>query len=171
MIHNKNKSNYLKQFIETLIFQSKWFLLPFYLILILALISYTYFNIKEFAEYISEFKELNKDAAMLTFVELIDMAMIANLGRMIISSSYNSFISKDHNFQGENISSGMMKVKMATSLVGITSIGLLQKTVDITKCDWDLLYKLSFVHVVFLGSALVLELVEYLHHKGEKSSH
>lgn len=158
----------MKNFIEFLIFKSKWFLIPFYLVLILALISYTYFNIYEFVEYLHKFGSLNKESAMLTFIELIDMTMIANLGKMIITGSYNSFISKQHGEPGENISSGMLKVKMATSLVGVTSIGLLQKSVNIATVEWDILHKLAYVHVVFLISALVLELVDYLHLKSEK---
>ena len=158
----------LKSITEKIIFGSKWLLIPFYLVLIMALASYTYFNIAEFIKYVSEFSHINKEAAMLTFVELIDMAMIANLGKMIITGSYNSFISKEHGYKGENVSSGMLKVKMATALVGVTSIGLLQKSIDVTKVDWDVLYKLAFVHAVFLASAIVLELVDYLHLKSEK---
>lgn len=163
-----HKSGLIK-FIEKLIFGAKWFLLPFYIVLICALVTYTYFDVRELIEYLHKLKEINKEAAMLMFIELIDMAMIANLGKMIITGSYNSFISKDHGRPGENISSGMLKVKMATSLVGVTAIHLLSKSIHIETVSWDLLYKIAFVHGVFLASAVVLELVEYLHSKEEKS--
>ena len=71
------------KFIERVIFNTKWLLLPFYLVLILALGVYTYFDIYEFIEYIEKLGVSNKDSAMLTFIELIDMTMIANLGKMI----------------------------------------------------------------------------------------
>lgn len=86
---------------------------------------------------------------------------------MIITGSYNSFISKAHGVEGENVSSGMLKVKMATSLVGVTAIGLLSKSIDIYKVEWDVLYKLAFVHGVFLLSAIVLSVVDFLHLKSE----
>lgn len=107
----------------------------------------------------------NKDIAMLTFVELLDMAMIANLGKSIITGSYNSFISKNHGYANENITSGMLKVKTATSLVGITAIALLSKSIvmDIAAVGWGTLYKLAFIHGVFLTSSLVLAYVDYLH--------
>ena len=155
------------KFIERVIFNTKWLLLPFYLVLILALGVYTYFDIYEFIEYIEKLGVSNKDSAMLTFIELIDMTMIANLGKMIITGSYNSFVSKDHGQKNEHISSGTLKVKMATSLVGITSIGLLQRSVDITAASWDVLLKLAFVHGIFLISSLVLEVVDYFHEKTE----
>jgi uncharacterized protein (TIGR00645 family) len=157
----------IKRGIENIIFGTKWLLLPFYIVLALALLIYTYFDVKEFIEYLHHFKTLTKDAAMLTFVELIDMTMVANLGKMIITGSYNSFISKEHNNSGENISSGMLKVKMASSMVGITSIGLLQKGIQVSGVSWDILHKLAFVHVIFLASVIILAIVDYLHEKAE----
>jgi len=154
-------------FVEYVIFGSKWLLLPFYIVLILSLGVYTYFDLYEFIDYIEKLGISNKDSAMLTFIELIDMTMIANLGKMIITGSYNSFVSKDHGRSNEHISSGTLKVKMATSLVGITSIGLLQRSVNITAASWDVLLKLAFVHGIFLLSSMILEFVDYLHEKTE----
>lgn len=158
----------MKRIIEYVVFQSKWLLIPFYIVLIMTLAVYTYFDVSAFVHYLGELHTISRDGAMLTFIELIDLTMIANLGKMIITGSYNSFISKSHGNGGENVSSGMLKVKMATSLVGITSINLLSRSVDVTKADWDTLYKLAFVHGIFLISALVLEIVDYLHEKVEK---
>jgi uncharacterized protein (TIGR00645 family) len=161
----------MKKIIENIIFNTKWLLIPFLLVLALALTVYTYFDVKEFIEYILRIRRLNKEAAMLTFVELIDITMIANLGKMIITGSYNSFVSKSHGVEGENVSSGMLKVKMATSLVGVTAIAMLQKSIDIYKVDWDTLYKLAFVHTVFLLSAIILAAVDYLHLKSTTYEH
>ncbi len=158
----------MKRIIEAIIFNAKWLLIPFYLVLILALLVYTYFDVTEFINYIEHFHTIDKEAAMLTFVELIDMAMIANLGKMIITGSYNSFVDKNHGEESENISSGMLKVKMATSLVGVTAIGLLQKSIHIEVVEWDILYKLAFIHGIFLLSSITLEVIDYLHCKAEE---
>ena len=157
----------LIKIVELVIFNVKWLLIPFYIVLTFSLIVYTYFDIHEFLEYVGNIKIINKDIAMLTTIELIDLAMIANLTKMIITGSYNSFVSKDHGQKNEHISSGTLKVKMATSLVGITSIGLLQRSVEITAASWDVLLKLAFVHGIFLISSLVLEVVDYFHEKTE----
>ena len=158
----------MKRNIERIIFESRWLLIPFYIVLILALGVYTYFDVYEFVEYIHQIGSINKTTAMLTFIELIDMTMIANLGKMIITGSYNSFVDKNHGRQNEHMSSGMLKVKMATSLVGITSIALLKTSVSITPdTPWDLLLKLSFVHGVFLLSSVVLQVVDFMHEKAE----
>jgi len=158
----------IKKIIEDIIFGARWLLVPFYIVLILALGVYTYFDVAEFIEYIHKIGNIDKTTAMLTFIELIDMAMIANLGKMIITGSYNSFISKEHGRDNEHMSSGMLKVKMATSLVGITSISILKASVSITAATpWDLLLKLAFVHGVFLMSSVVLQVVDYMHEKAE----
>lgn len=161
----------MKKIIENVIFFSRWILIPFYLVLILVLCVYTYFDVHEFIEYVSNIQHVTKEVAMLTFIEMIDMTMIANLGKMIITGSYNSFVDKEHGYKNDNISSGLLKVKMATSLVGVTGIALLQRSIDVDAVSWDTLYKLGFVHGIFLISSLVLEVVEYMHVKSEKIEH
>ena len=56
---------------------------------------------------------------------------------------------------------------MATSLVGITSIGLLQRSVNVGITSWDILFKIAFIHGTFLFSALFLVVVDFLHEKTE----
>ena len=159
---------WLKKIIESIIFEARWLLVPFYIVLVLSLVVYAYFDVQSFIEYVYNVGSINKTTAMLTFIELIDFAMVGNLGKMIITGSYNSFISKEHGRDNEHMSSGMLKVKMATSLVGITSIAILKVSVSITALTpWDLLLKLAFVHGVFLMSSVILQLVDYMHEKAE----
>lgn len=158
----------MKKIIETILFSVRWVLPFFYIVLFMALVVYAYFDLLEFVEYILHLHTLNKSTAMLTFIELIDMTMIANLGKMIITGSYNSFVSKKHGYQNENISSGLLKVKMSTSLVGVTAIALLQRSVETDShgdllVSWDTLYKLGFIHGLFLFASVILEVVDYLH--------
>jgi uncharacterized protein (TIGR00645 family) len=165
----------LRKTIEIIIFSVRWVLPIFYLVLFVSLLFYAYFDIHEFVEeYIYHFHELNKTSAMLVFIELIDIVMISNLGKMCITGSYNSFVSKLHGYKNENISSGLLKVKMSTSLVGVTAIALLQKCFIVDKLGnlittWDTLYKLGFVHGLFLLASIVLEIVDFLHEKVELS--
>lgn len=179
--------NRLKKIIETVLFASRWVLPVTYLVLFGALVVYVIFDVREFIEFIQhifekkkiveassalgmsslENAEMNKEAAMLTFIELIDMTMIANLGKMMITGSYHSFVAKDHGYKNENMSSGMLKVKMTTSLVGVTSISLLSKSIDVDLVAWDTLYKLLVIHGAFLLGSIILEVIDYLHVKSE----
>jgi uncharacterized protein (TIGR00645 family) len=160
----------LKKFAEQIIFvYSGKILASFYLIILFGLIVYAFFNIEEFLFYVIKAPTLNSKTAMLTFIELIDMSMVAGLGVMIAKGSYNSFVSKEHVHSGENIGSGLLKVKMKTSLITIVGVSLLQKVILIEanpNCiPWDELFKIGFVYSLFLGGALVLQGVDYFHLK------
>ncbi len=172
----KNSKPKLKRIkiVETIIFNTRWLLLPFYFILIGALAIYMIVDVKEFLHYAQKINILTKEGATLTVIEMIDLAMIAALCKMIVTGGYNSFISKNHGYPDENIGSGLLKVKMATSLIGVTSISLLSKSInisvahpDINPIVWDDLYKLAIIHGLFLAGALVLAWVDHLHIKTE----
>ena len=82
-------------------------------------------------------------------------------------SSYTSFVDKQHGFFGENASSGMLKVKMSTSLIGVTSIHLLQTFISTSSVNWDSLNKQLVIHSAFLLGALILAIIDFLHLKSE----
>lgn len=170
----KRKKPKLVYYIERVIFATRWLLIPFYLILMGALAIYMIVDVKEFIHYAQHFSLLTKEGATLTLIEMIDLAMIAALCKMIVTGGYNSFISKDHGYPDENVGSGLLKVKMATSLIGVTSISLLAKSINISVLNpdakpiaWDDLYKLGFIHALFLLGALILAYVDHIHLKTE----
>lgn len=163
------KEKKYKIFTESFLFNSKWLLTFFYAGLIVGQICYAFVYAKEIWHVIHGVAEFDKSQIMLAVLELVDMVMIANLLKMIITGSYNSFIAKDHGYPGENTSSGVMKVKMSTSLVGVTSIHLLQTFIGIgTKpIPWDDIYKEALIHLIFVFGSIALAYIEYLHDKGD----
>ncbi len=163
-MENKNK---MKTKIETLIFGSKWMLIPFYIGLIFAQFIYLYWYGKDIVGLFSEAGVMTKQEGMLIILELVDIVMIANLIKMIIAGSYHSFISKEHNETNEKSSSGLLKVKMATSLIGVSSIHLLQSFINAKQLDWDTIHKQILIHGMFLVGAIALAIIEFLHVKGE----
>lgn len=117
--------------VETILFSSRWLLVPFYLGLMVALVIYLFIDAKEVVKLCTKVLLLDKEATMLVLLELVDMAMIAALVKMIITGGYTSFVNKQHGQNNDKASSGTLKVKMSTSLVGVSSIHLLQKFIDI----------------------------------------
>ena len=95
------KNNSVKKIIENVLFTTKWLLIPFYLGLIVALICFFIVDAKEIWHFISSSNSLNKSEAMMFILELIDMAMIAALVRMIVIGGYTSFVNKNHELEGE----------------------------------------------------------------------
>ena len=160
----------MKKFIENLIFGSRWLLIPFYLGLIVVMTIYTFVYVKEIFHLVAEIGDITKENVMLMILELVDIVMIANLVKMIITGSYNSFVDKSHGITGENISSGMLKVKMSTSLIGVSSIHLLQTFINASAISWDELNKQMLIHGSFLVGSLILAIIDYLHEKSEANA-
>lgn len=157
-----NKGN-ITNLIESIIFNSKWLLIPFYLKLFWTLI-------KLLQHFVFE-GHLSNEHLMET-LEDVDIVMIANLVKMIITGSYNSFVDKNHKFTGEQVSSGALKVKMSTSIIGVSSIHLLQTFINAANIlDMNLIYKQVLIHVVFIVGAIALAHIDLLHAKSEAIEH
>ena len=154
--------------LESFLFGSKWLLIPFYLGLMAAMAAYMFVNIKEVWHMIAHIGVLNKESSMLFVLELVDMTMIAALVKMIITGNYTSSVNKNHGQNNDKASSGTLKVKMSTSMVGVSSIYLLQKFISPVELSWDSLWKLIAIHIVMLLGSLILAWIEIIHVRSEK---
>lgn len=148
----------LKKLVEGIIFNSKWLLIPFYLKLFWTLIRLMY-------NFFTHGTLSNEE--LMTTLEDVDIVMIANLVKMIITGSYNSFVDKSHGVEGEQVSSGALKVKMATSIMGVSSIHLLQTFIDASNVNMETIWKQIIIHGIFIIGAIVLATVDFLHCKSE----
>ena len=150
-----------KSLVEKIIFNVKWLLIPAYLNLAGFLLVLLY-NFIIFQHVTNE--------TIMKCLEAVDVVMIANLLVMIITGSYTSFISKIHNGETEKTSSGLLKVKMSTSILGVTTVHLLKTFIECSSAEapnWDLIYKQSFIHGILIVGSLVLAYIDYLHCKSE----
>ncbi len=167
--HDVHRSPIVKA-VEAFIFNVKWTLIPFYVGLSVGLVLYFYTFMKYMWHVICQADTATTEDMMLLILETVDIVMVANLVKMIIAGSYNSFVSKLHGFTNENISSGMLKVKMSTSIIGVSSIHLL-KTFVAEHYDWETIKKQLFIHAIFLVGALILQVIEFIHIKTEAIEH
>ena len=87
---------------------------------------------------------------------------------MIITGSYNSFVDKTHSEDAEKVSSGVLKVKMATSIMGVSSIHLLQTFINSAQVPIETIYKQLLIHGIFIVGGIVLAFIDYLHVKSEE---
>jgi uncharacterized protein (TIGR00645 family) len=149
----------MKKFIEVIIFSSKWLLIPFYLYLFWTLIYLMIHFVPD--------GHIGSETLMAT-LEAVDVVMIANLVKMIITGSYNSFVDKNHEEASEKVSSGLLKVKMSTSVMGVSSIHLLQSFISAESLDWDTIWKQVLIHGVFIVGSGFLAWIDYLHEKSAK---
>ena len=156
--------------LETVIFASRWIQAPLYIGLIVAQVVYCYLFMIELSHLVmSAFSTTHVSEAdvMLVVLGLIDVVMIANLLVMVIVGGYETFVSRldleDHPDQPEwlsHVNAGVLKIKLSTAIIGISSIHLLKSFINAANLTEHTLQWQVIIHVVFLLSALAMAIVD-----------
>jgi uncharacterized protein (TIGR00645 family) len=186
--------------LPALIFASRWLQLPLYLGLILAQAVYVFhfwvelvhlveaafgdkaaldMLIKSIGYKVSAdwVPKLNETVIMLVVLGLIDVVMISNLLIMVIIGGYETFVSRlnleGHPDQPEwlsHVNASVLKVKLATAIIGISSIHLLKTFINAENYSDKVLLWQTLIHVAFLFSALAIALADRLMSPAASSS-
>ena len=152
--------------VERLILASRWILVVFYAGLGLSLAIYAVAFLWQFFELARHALELDEAAMILAILGLIDAALVASLVVMVMISSYENFVSRfDEAAEAQlswlgKLDSGSLKIKVAASIVAISSIHLLQVFLNIDKYDNAKIMWLLLLHLTFVVSALILGYLE-----------
>jgi uncharacterized protein (TIGR00645 family) len=163
--------------LEKVIFASRWVQAPMYLGLIVASLAYAYKFLLELVHLISDLSSLTEESVLMILLTLVDIVMVANLLTMVIVGGYATFVSRldflnDHKDRPDwldKIDAGTLKVKLAGALVGISAIHLLKTFINIKHHEERMVFWQVIIHVVFLGSSVVLAVTENLMHKKHDS--
>ena len=169
--------NRLENSLEKLIFVSRWIQAPMYLGLIVASVAYAYKFMTELAHLVTDLFSLSEEAVLMIVLTLVDIVMVANLLTMVIVGGYATFVSRlnllaDHKDRPDwldKIDAGTLKVKLAGALVGISAIHLLKTFINIQQHDERMVFWQLMIHLVFLGSSVILAWTEILLHKKHAS--
>jgi uncharacterized protein (TIGR00645 family) len=181
---NPNEARALRP-LPALIFASRWLQLPLYLGLIVAQAIYVWLFWQELyylvmaaignADALSHILDSvavegaarpskpNETVIMLVVLGLIDVVMISNLLIMVIVGGYETFVSR-MNLQGHpdqpewlsHVNASVLKVKLATAIIGISSIHLLKTFINAASYDEKTIYAQVGIHLTFLLSALAI---------------
>ena len=199
--HRPSGSSPLKP-LPSLIFASRWLQLPLYIGLIAAQAVYVFHfwvelvhlleaafgNPHALQQLVSSIgyksdapvTTLNETVIMLVVLGLIDVVMISNLLIMVIVGGYETFVSRmyleDHPDQPEwlsHVNASVLKVKLATAIIGISSIHLLKTFINAANYDEKVLIWQTLIHITFLLSALAIALTDRLmsHAHASHASH
>ena len=154
--------------IESVILASRWLLVIFYIGLGLALAIYAVSFGKKLVEFVSTVLVLEDTETILKMLGLIDAALVASLVVMVIISGYENFVGRfDREHEDEvhwlgTIDVGSLKIKVASTIVAISSIHLLQVFLNAaTYTDGQLMW-LTLMHLAFVFSALLLAWIDML---------
>ena len=156
--------------LESLIFASRWIQAPLYLGLIVAQVVYCWLFMVELSHLVAGAfgpHHMTETDVMLIVLGLIDVVMIANLLVMVIVGGYETFVYRldleGHPDQPEwlsHVNAGVLKIKLSTAIIGISSIHLLKSFINAANLSEHTLLWQVIIHVVFLFSALAMALVD-----------
>ena len=167
------------------IFMTRWLQLPLYLGLILAQGVYVFHFWVELVDLIGAISgntaaldhilkavavpgvapqvKLTETTIMLVVLGLIDVVMISNLLIMVIIGGYETFVSRmhleNHPDQPEwlsHVNASVLKVKLGTAIIGISSIHLLKTFINADAYEIKTIAAQTVIHLVFLLSALAI---------------
>jgi uncharacterized protein (TIGR00645 family) len=162
---------------EYTIFASRWLQAPLYLGLIAAQCVYTYKFLVELFHLISSSPGASELQILLGILSLVDVTMVCNLVAVVIIGGYATFVSKlnveEHEDKPswlDHIDPGAIKVKLSSSLIGISSIHLLRAFVDVKDFDIQKLKWQVIIHLTFIASTIFLSFSEYIMSKKSHSN-
>jgi uncharacterized protein (TIGR00645 family) len=176
--------------LPAIMFSSRWLQLPLYLGLIAAQGVYVYHFLVELLHLIEaafgsqtalqalvssigykdvSISSLNETIIMLVVLALIDVVMISNLLIMVIVGGYETFVSRmeleGHPDQPEwlsHVNASVLKVKLATAIIGISSIHLLKTFINAANYTESVMMWQTLIHITFLLSALAIAYTDKL---------
>lgn len=173
-IHQYKKSNLM----TSILFGSRWLQVPLYLGLIVAQGVYVFHFMVELFHLVQKVPHLHEADIMLIVLGLIDVVMISNLLIMVIVGGYETFVSR-LNLQGHpdepdwlsHVNANLLKVKLATAIIGISSIHLLKTFINAHNLDQKTLIWQTVIHMTFVLSAVAIAYIDKLmsHHTPSQS--
>jgi uncharacterized protein (TIGR00645 family) len=166
-----------ERIIESILFQTRWTLAPFYLGLAFCLLLLLFHFARELFHFIGKIAVATEADVILGVLSLIDLTFTANLVLIVILSGYENFVSKievgDHDRPDwmTKVDFGGLKQKLMTSVVAISAIQVLKAFMNIeqqtAEPDSTRLAWLVGIHVLFLGSLLAVVISDRISDPGK----
>lgn len=154
-----------------LVFSIRWGLVPMYLGLWIAMISYNIHFFLELMGFLVEFSPVfpfvnfphnGGNEYLLWILGLIDITMIGNLVVMTTIGGFSTFV-RAFDTSGRfrmphwlvGLDSNTLKIKMGMSLVAVSAIHLLKTFMDSHHhADWDVVLQQCLIHGVFIFTTI-----------------
>ena len=122
--------------------------------------------------------KLTETVIMLAVLALIDVVMFSNLLIMVIVGGYETFVSRmnlDHHPDKpewlSHVNASVLKVKLATAIIGISSIHLLKTFINAASYSEKVLMWQSIIHIAFLLSAIAIAYTDNLLNASQRNGH
>lgn len=159
----------LERAIENTLYASRWLLAPVYLGLSVALAALGIKFFQEVYHLLTHVFTMEEADLVLVVLALIDLALVGSLLVMVMFSGYENFVSRlDIDETGDKLDwlgkldAGTLKLKVAASIVAISSIHLLKVFVNVEQIDNTKLLWYVVIHLTFVVSALMMGYLDRL---------
>jgi len=158
-------STQMEATIERTILASRWVLIVFYFGLAFALVMYAMSFVYKCVKLVMNIFTLTDNEVILAMLGLIDACLVASLMVMVMLTGYENYVSRLDRAEGEltwlgKIDTGSLKVKIASSIVAISSIHLLQVFLNAEHYDNMKIMWATLIHLAFVLSAFSLAVVD-----------
>jgi uncharacterized protein (TIGR00645 family) len=157
----------VERLIEKTLFASRWLLAPIYLGLSLALVALGIKFFQELFHVLAHIITASEADMILTILALIDMVLVGSLVVMVMFSGYENFVSRieideDTDKLGwlGKLDTGTLKLKVAISIVAISSIHLLKAFMNAPQTPNDKLLWYVVIHLTFVVSAVLMGVLD-----------
>lgn len=157
----------MERFLEKAMYASRWLLAPIYFGLSLGLLALSLKFFQEIVHVLPNIFNLPEADLVLVLLSLIDLSLVGGLLVMVMISGYENFVSQlDIDENQEKLSwlgkmdSGSLKLKVAASIVAISSIHLLRMFMEAQKIPNDKLLWYVIIHMTFVVSAVAMGYME-----------
>jgi len=155
--------NKVERAMEKLMYASRWILAPVYLGLSLALLGLFIKFFQEIYHFLPHILEIDESTLILNLLTLIDLTLVGSLIVIVMFSGYENFVSQmDIDENTEKLDwlgshdYGSLKMKVAASIVAISSIHLLKIFMNVQETDNDKLMWYVLIHLTLVISALFM---------------
>jgi uncharacterized protein (TIGR00645 family) len=167
----------LERFLEQLLFSTRWLLAPLYLGLSLALIALGVKFFQEALHLVVHIFGATEADLVLTVLALIDIVLVGSLIVMVMFSGYENFVSRIEAEGTETLGwlgkldAGTLKLKVAASIVAISSIHLLRVFMNAHQTDNDKIFWYVILHMTFVVSAVLLGVLDKMSFASHREPH
>lgn len=157
----------MEKTVEKALYYSRWLLVPMYMGLAILLIFLTAVFVMDLVELFPLILSLSEKDAILAALSLIDLALVGSLLVMVVISGYENFVSRIELADTDDklawmgkLDAGTLKLKVASSIVAISSVHLLKAFMNVNETPNDKLQWLVIIHMTFVVSALLMAVIE-----------
>ncbi|MAB25506.1 MAG: TIGR00645 family protein [Pseudomonadales bacterium] len=164
----------MERLLENTMYSARWILAPIYFGLSFALLALAVKFFQELLHLAPHLLEIAEADLILVVLSLVDMALVGGLLVMVMISGYENFVSQLDIEEGREklnwlgkMDSGSLKMKVAASIVAISSIHLLKVFMNAQNIPNDKLMWYVIIHMTFVVSAFAMGILDKLAKTGK----